>query len=120
MSNNDLEVKITKYLDTIEEETTRNVKEVIEENAQILKKQIAHDSPKRSGKYAKGWKCKKAYESATDVRYTINNPKHDPLIHLLEFGHASRNGGRVRPYPHVLDNYESIKKKMERELNNKL
>ena len=50
-----------------------------------------------TGKYASGWKAtvdKKTRFGNTEV---IHNAKVPGLPHLLENGHASRNGGRVAP-----------------------
>ena len=33
--------------------------------------------------------------------YSVHNKNHYQIIHLLEKGHQSRNGGRVRAFEHV-------------------
>lgn len=64
-------------------------------------KELRSTSPKRSGKYRKGWKVKKAFENSVSARYTVHNATHYQLTHLLEKGHAKRGGGRVEAIPHI-------------------
>ena len=57
------------------------------------------DSPVgRRGKYAKGWRKKKDGTS-----YVVHNATDYRLTHLLEKGHAKRNGGRTKAEPHISD-----------------
>lgn len=42
----------------------------------------------------------------------IHNKKHYQLTHLLENGHALRNGGRTRAFPHI----EPVAEEAEKEL----
>lgn len=70
--------------------------EVAKEGASKLKR----TSPKRTGKYSKGWRVK----SISNLDYfssTIYNATNWQLTHLLEKGHATRNGGRVSPRVHI-------------------
>lgn len=55
---------------------------------------------KKPGTYAKGWKKKKDATALGIVGYTISNT-HYQLTHLLEFGHALRQGGRAAAKPHI-------------------
>lgn len=52
----------------------------------------------RRGKYAKGWRKKKDGTS-----YVVHNATDYRLTHLLEKGHAKRNGGRTKAEPHISD-----------------
>lgn len=52
-----------------------------------------------TGKYARGWRVKKI-RGAGFTTAIIHNVQY-PLVHLLEKGHALRNGGRSRAFPHV-------------------
>ncbi len=83
----------------------------IADEAVINLKQL---SPKNTGKYAKGWRRK---EGKTKNGYTIviHNIKYQ-LTHLLEYGHAKRNGGRVEAQPHIKPVEERVVKEFEEEL----
>src|SRR5690554_6254893 len=64
-------------------------------------KQLKANSPKATGKYAKGWSkktIKKFGETNSHIIYNKNKPG---LTHLLEHGHAKRGGGRVQGKPHI-------------------
>ena len=52
----------------------------------------------RRGKYAKGWRKKK-----DGTGYVVHNATDYRLTHLLEKGHAKRNGGRTKAEPHISD-----------------
>ena len=60
-------------------------------------KELKETSPKRTGKYSKGWR-KKRVRNGVWVVYSF---KYGSLTHLLEFGHIKRNGGRTKAYPHL-------------------
>ena len=55
--------------------------------------------------YTKGWKKTKK-DSKSKTKRIVWNKSHYRIVHLLEFGHANRNGGRTRAYPHVQPAYE--------------
>lgn len=63
-------------------------------------KKLRQVSPKRTGKYAKGWTVKKETLFGKPTSYIIHN-KQPSLPHLLEHGHATRSGGRTKPQIHI-------------------
>lgn len=90
--------ELRKYANTV----TEDVKVSAEEVAKVCVKELKKDpTPKDSGGYRKGWTKRKSYENAMSIRMTVHNKDHYQLTHLLEYGHAKRNGGRVEAKPHI-------------------
>lgn len=79
------------------------VGEVIVEAAEISANKLQQTSPKRKkkgGAYAKSW-TSDVEEGRTFRSATVYNKNHYQLSHLLENGHATRNGGRTNPRVHI-------------------
>jgi hypothetical protein len=73
------------------------------ETANAIMKELQVTSPKRKkggGAYRKGWAVKKMSQGS-NTKYVVYNRTRYQLTHLLEHGHAKRNGGRVQPFPHI-------------------
>lgn len=96
----DLEQQIRELLKEYGDEAVESVREIIPKVAKDAAKKLRSESPKRSGKYAKGW-TQKAEQTNLGVTGTVYNKAAPGLAHLLEYGHAKRSGGRTRPRPHI-------------------
>ena len=77
------------------------VKAAVTRAGNAVKKGIGANAPSKTGRYAKSWRTKKTKESSTELEVTVYSPSRYMLAHLLEHGHAKRNGGRVRAIPHI-------------------
>lgn len=54
-----------------------------------------------TGAYSADWTFEFVPSGRFKTTSTIHNADHYQLAHLLEFGHANRNGGRTPGYPHI-------------------
>ncbi|MGM0807531.1 MAG: HK97 gp10 family phage protein [Bacillota bacterium] len=85
--------QLTLYTESVKDEVEQAQDDVTKETVALLKS----TSPKGSrGKYAKGWSRKKV-----DGKWVVYNRTNYHLTHLLEHGHAKRNGGRVAAKVHI-------------------
>lgn len=98
-------ISIDDLAKTIESEVRNWTKDVVDDIDDIKKditkngvKQLRGSSPKRTGDYAKNWTSQKL-KNGDQVIYQ-KAPTYR-LTHLLEKGHAKRNGGRVAPKVHI-------------------
>lgn len=101
----DLSKAVATILDDYEESIIDTVQSVTEDLAKEgLRKvkaasPVSGKSPKRSA-YKSGWR-KKVQTNRIGASAIIYNEKYPGLVHLLEKGHALRNGGRTAANPHV-------------------
>ena len=72
-------------------EVIDNIKIATDDTAEELKQMLMEKSPKQDGEYALGWDWTIVYESPLEQRNAVFNRDHWQLIHLLEWGHQSRN-----------------------------
>lgn len=111
------------YADEIEDNVGEIAVEMGTKGAQALRQKAREAFPKGSGEYAKGWKSQ-AEQGRVGKTATIYND-HYSLPHLLEHGHATRNGtGRTYPqtpaHEHIAPVAEELTETFEREVLNKL
>ena len=97
---------ITEQLAAFGVQIDDSVQEVFDEVGQEAVKQLREKSPKsetspRRGQYAKGWRYERGKKVKGVTMSYVRNKTDPQLTHLLEFGHALRNGGRARAFPHI-------------------
>ena len=92
------------------------VKSAVTKAGNSVKKGISANAPRQTGKYAKSWRTKKTKETSTELEVTVYSPTRYMLAHLLEHGHAKRNGGRVRAIPHIAPAEEAAEAELLRDI----
>ncbi|EDS77240.1 prophage pi2 protein 37 [Clostridium botulinum C str. Eklund] len=108
--------EISKELESYTEDVTAGVKKAVDIAAKETNKEIKkHITFKEhTGKYVKAFRIKTSFEDKYNKRKTwyVANGQHR-LTHLLEKGHALRQGGRTEAYPHIKYGEELAKRRME-------
>lgn len=108
-------LEITDILD----EYSSDIQEAITEKAIEVAKQGANElktnSPKRTGKYKKGWRVKTT-KGPGFVNCVIHNATDYQLTHLLEKPHLKRNGGLTTPKVHIAPVEQKSNKQYEQEV----
>lgn len=102
MNITNLQAQVEELLDQYGKQCSEVVNEAVHEVSKEALKKLKKESPKRTGLYKKGWKVKKNDDkfAANDILYGKEASTY-AIAHLLEHGHATRNGGRTAPIPHV-------------------
>lgn len=111
----DFQKECKKILEDYQKDVDKNLKEAVKKTAKAGAKQVKANakSAVNGSKYANGWTSK--FESGRlSAQGIIYNSALPGLPHLLEYGHATRNGtGRVYPptpaHPHI----ESVEREVE-------
>ena len=92
------------------------MKKAVTKAGQTVRKEIQAGAPVQTGRYVKSWRTKKTRESSTRLEVTVYSPSRYMLAHLLEHGHAKRNGGRTRAFPHIAPAEELGEKQLEADI----
>ena len=100
ISARELELAVSNILKDFSEDVVRIAKEDVDTVTDMALQEVKAHAPVRTGKYKRSLKSRTEYESATEKRNVIYSQGHGSLTHLLEAGHAKRNGGRTRAFPH--------------------
>lgn len=104
----ELQTAIMKQLTDYKEDIEDEVIEVTDQVTKEAKTELINTSPKsgitRGTKYYKGWAIKQGHKTRNGSnKFTkiIWNKTNYQLTHLLEFGHATRDGERTSANPHI-------------------
>lgn len=92
---------VMKELEEYNKLSAETVKKAVDRAGKTVRDQIKGSAPVQTGKYARSWTARKTRETSTAIQVTVYSPGRYMLAHLLEHGHAKRNGGRVRAIPHI-------------------
>jgi len=106
--------EIARQLYEYTSEVKEQVSEAVEETAEEAKVELKVTSPKRTGKYAKSWRVK-VVRGANISTAIVHNTLYQ-IVHLLEKGHAKRNGGRVAAIPHVGPAEDGARERLEQRI----
>lgn len=120
-------IKVSAGSDGFAEAINEMLEECADENAAALKANITEackdgrsylkaNSPKRTGDYAKGWSYKVDEDVPGSCTGHVYNRTDYQLTHLLEKGHAKRNGGRVAGIPHIEPAFEQMQADLDKGL----
>lgn len=108
---------ISEILEQYEGELLQNLPEITKE---VGKKGVTalKNSTRQNvngSKYWKGWKAE-SERNRFGASVTIHNSRLPGLTHLLEHGHASRNGGRVSGKVHIAPVEKKLIEEYERKI----
>lgn len=109
---------LEKYGDDVRDNVNDIVKDITKKGVQTLKSQ-ARSAVGGTGKYASGW-TSQVETGRVSAQGTIYNGALPGLPHLLEHGHANRNGGRTPGRVHIAPVEEALVKEFETKVKSKL
>lgn len=103
------------YGDEVSANMDEAVQKVTRAGAKALRAESKRTFPKGTGRYAKGWKSRIETGKRTK-QGVIYNADLPGLPHLLEFGHANRNGGRTPGRVHIKTIEDQVTAQFTREV----
>ena len=109
-------VLISKSLEEYKDAAITDLKKSARKAAKAIKEDIIVNSPRRTGSYASSWTVKTLTDDNTRIELVVHNKDRYMLTHLLENGHAKRNGGRVEGRAHIRPAEEKGIKQFEDEV----
>lgn len=104
MANMSVSAQMTRILDDYSKEVRKVATNAEDKISKETVQKLKNTSPRRSGKYAKGWTIKRTQTSFGIPDVIVHNRVYQ-LTHLLENGHVVRNKkgeyGRVNGIKHI-------------------
>ena len=121
MAEFNLERAMRDILQDYSVEVAKAAEEAVTEVSKEATKKLRQTSPKRKGRYAKGW-TGKVEKTATTVDATVYGKTGTyQIAHLLEHGHARRGGGRnVGGIEHIKPVEDWAVKEVEKRIREKV
>ena len=110
---------VMKELENYSTLQTQSMKRSVQKVATKVRKQISSNAPVLSGSYKGSWATRKTIETPTELEITVYSKK-GYLPHLLEHGHALRNGGRASAREHIKPAEDEGAKELESEIRRNL
>lgn len=122
----ELQKAVMDYLENYKEDIDEDVIDTVDQITKKARDELKQTSPRgkgnRSNPYYNGWAIKLGKRRSGVYHKVIWNKTNYQLTHLLEFGHATRNGGRTRAIPHIrpieekynVEFVENLEKKIRR------
>lgn len=103
---------LSNYTQDVADEVKKAIDVVADETNEEIKNHITFKQ--HTGKYVKAFRIKTSYEDRFEKRKTwyVANGQYR-LTHLLENGHALRQGGRTQAFPHIRFGEELAQKRLE-------
>lgn len=128
MAGRSVEIPISKLADTVVNELTAYSKDVakiadecVEDVANQCVEKLKSTSPRKTGKYADAWKAETVFNKSGNKRVVVRNKKYYYLTHLLEYGHALKNGkGRAKAIPHIKPVENFAQKELQKQIEEKV
>ena len=109
----DLASEVLKGLTEYKGLVTDDMKAAVRKAGKSVKNDIRANAPKKTGAYSKSWTVKTTKETSESLELTVCSPSKYQLAHLLEKGHAKRNGGRTKAIPHIAPAEKKAVKELE-------
>ena len=105
---------VSDMLDEYSRLADETMRKAVTDAGKTVRDAISEGAPVKSGKYAKSWSVKNTRMSSHAMEVTVYSRNRYQLAHLLEHGHAKRNGGRTRAQIHIAPAEEKGIEQLER------
>ena len=117
--SSDLTVELDRLLMAYDQKVQDVTDQVFQDVAKQTVEKLKNTSPRKTGKYASGWKVKKQGQS----ELVVYNTRYQ-LTHLLENSHVIRNKkgtyGRTEAHPHIAPAEEWANNEVQNEIERRL